>query len=201
MTDSGGKKKTRKLDPRIIRVGDVVKVVNPRPVIRVGYPKVPADYLPDAEKASGAAVDELLKPYWRHSSDPRMKWLRNKILSDMAYVLAGRDGLGGGERQIFFRDPKDSVIGRHCRVKRIRIAKTGTYFSPTGYSCPYSGEYDYECGGLKNEKTHKLLEVDFDDRELLKVHGWYMSIADFYKPFTFLATDVEKVASNGDGSS
>ena len=40
------------------------------------------------------------------------------------------------------------------------IRKTGIYFSPGGGYDNWTGEYDFEPGGLEKEKTHKILELN-----------------------------------------
>jgi hypothetical protein len=44
-----------------------------------------------------------------------------------------------------------------------RVVKTGTYYGPSGGYDSYSMEYDYECGGLADMKTHVIIRTHSGD--------------------------------------
>src|ERR1035437_6191904 len=48
--NSPREKKKRKLDPKIIRIGDKIKIINPEIITRVGYPMSFNDAIEDVEK-------------------------------------------------------------------------------------------------------------------------------------------------------
>ena len=51
-------------------------------------------------------------------------------------------------------------MAKDCfEVTKIKFVKTGTYFPPS-HDYTYNEGWNYEQGGLDNEKTHKILELD-----------------------------------------
>lgn len=180
----------------IIRVGDTVKIVNPRFIKRWGYDnnlqdtkqKVFDRYGPKMIKF----VEEILieegiikKPV---PADKDFPWsvglcsISNKgkymLAAAIAYEIVGYKMKDGAERKLFYYD-KNPTYYHNDIVTDIKIVQTGIYFSPTtggGYD-PWTGDYDCgEPGGLTNVKVHKLLEIAFDvwiedcDVEKIKSH-------------------------------
>jgi hypothetical protein len=82
----------------------------------------------------------------------------DKIIKALAYEHLASKGFGGKERKIY-SEQRQELLGITAKVKNIFIKKTGIYFAPSG-GYDYFGEYDYDSGGLSNEKTHKILELD-----------------------------------------
>jgi hypothetical protein len=132
-------------NPKIIREGDRVRIVVPKVVVRVGYPKAVKDYLDEAEKAYGA---QLLKDM----SD----WCAKKVLQQIAYGLAKADGFGGRERSLHFKE-QPNLLGQEFTVSGVRMVQTGTYYPPSGGYNAYQGDYDYEPGGLADMKARRLV--------------------------------------------
>ena len=135
---------SRRLDPKIIRLNDRVRITVPKIVTRVGYPKSVKDYLPLAEEKYGAQLRKDIK--W--------EWAVNKALQQIAYGLAKTDGFGGRERSLHFSEKPD-LLGQEFTVAGIRTVQTGTYYPPHS-SQTYYGEYDYDPGGLMDMKAHRL---------------------------------------------
>lgn len=129
----------------IIRVGDLVRVVNPRVVSRVGYPKCVKDY----EEAAWAKYGDLLRKDMRHTR------CIEKAIQQIAYGLAKADGFGGKERTLHF-EGVPLLVGQEFRVQSVRMVQTGTYYPPR-VSRSYFGETDYEPGGLENMKSRRLV--------------------------------------------
>ena len=131
----------------IIRVDDRVRIIRPVVVVRVGYPKTVSDYLPEAEKKFRALL---------HTEGLRGRVIE-KVLREIAYGLAKADGFGGRQRTLHIKEIPD-ILGQEFRVMGIRTVKTGIYYPPAhGRSGWYGEEYDYEPGGLSDEKTHRLV--------------------------------------------
>ncbi len=144
----------RNLDPTVIRTGDFVRIVEPRVVVRVGYPKCLKDYVPEAEALFLPALRKALddsKKVSRHALAKDGKSYK-RIVYELAWMLARANGFGGYTRMLHFEEEPE-LKGRVCQVFAVRSVHTGERFAPSG-----SGE-DYEPGGLENRKTHRLVEV------------------------------------------
>lgn len=133
-----------KKNPKLIREGDRVRIIIPKVVTRVGYPKAVKDYLDEAEKRYG----KLLRI---DMSD----WCAGKVLHQIAYGLAKADGFGGRERSLHLEDAPN-ILGQEFTVSGVRTVQTGRYYPPSG-STSYYGEYDYEPGGLADMKARRLV--------------------------------------------
>lgn len=157
----------RKRDKNIIRVDDLVKIKHPEFFIRCGYNL----YLPEVtdqiiEERSEEIEEFIDKFFGIDRKSPEYKFLKQDKISNtgkeiakaLAYAKLRREKFGGRERKLF-TEMKEELRGSIFKVTGIKIHKTGTYFAPCGGYDYYSGESDYECGGLDNEKTHKILEV------------------------------------------
>lgn len=129
--------------PNIIREGDRARIIVPKVVVRVGYPKAVSDYLETAKAKFGAA---LLEEIGERVTD--------QVLQKIAYGLALADGFGGRERSLHLKDVPD-LLGQEFTVGRIRTVQTGTYYPPRG-GYDYYGDYDHEPGGLENMKARRL---------------------------------------------
>lgn len=137
--------KTR-LDPKIIREGDRVRVVVPKICVRVGYPKQVSDYLEAARAKYAKLLREDMKDH-----------LVEKALHQIAYGMAKKDGFGGPERTLHLKD-EPGIAGKEFTVWGIRTVQTGTYYPPNSWQgWTDSGyDYDYEPGGLADQKSHRL---------------------------------------------
>lgn len=166
----------------VYHVGDIVKVVNPRFVERVGYPLIYTALIEEFESHPNLKKClVLLGLANEHASiDPRGRMARDFVIG-CARAAVHHRGFGGRERKIHYRTEEPIFLRSSSRdedadielvVLGKRTAKTGTYYPPTsGYS--WEGEYDYEPGGLTDEKTHVLLqtalgEIEETDVELVR---------------------------------
>ena len=158
---------TKKLDPKIIRRGDVVRIDNPEMFIRCGYP---LSFQEVCEEVSETSKDDILKFIDRVTNrkpklkidikvtDPTANRMYQAIVKEIAYVRMREKKFGGSERRIVtekneaFKNAKAEVVG-------VKIVKTGDYVKGSSGYDPYSGEYDYEPSYLGNEKTHKILQL------------------------------------------
>lgn len=161
----------------VFRVDDKVRVIIPKFVKRVGYPKSVADYLSVVD-AKGGSLDALfasfgMLPFKRESE---IKRTRDKIRKELAYMLAKADGFGGRVRSIHLEEDL-SFANAEARIVGVRTVTTGTYFPPSNVG---GGGYDYydewEPGGLDNEKRVRVASIQstawtqdlrcFDDKEI-----------------------------------
>lgn len=172
MLDEVSSSKKKKLNPKIIRIGDTVKIINPEIVIRVGYPMSIEDAKKEIKELYHDEIvlfldktiykqsdqrDSKYKTIFRITNYDELK-IYNKIVSAMAYIHLQSKGFGGKEKKIHSEIRQD-LLGITSKVRQIFIRKTGTYFPSSGGYNSYDGEYDYEPGGLANEKTHKILQL------------------------------------------
>lgn len=170
--------------------GDRIKVINPIFVVRVGYPKTISDY---AEKINPENIQRFIKSEIEETSYvkapinplledkkpesftytrdyPAVVW---RIQKEMGYWMAKKDGFGGRERTlhtVVLPEYKDKIY----TILNKRVVKTGTYYGPCGGYDSYSGEYDYDPGGLENMKTHILLSIHNDSEFYFKHDSHYM---------------------------
>ncbi len=149
----------------VIRKNDLVRIVNPIIVERCGYPLtkqiIKDTIFTDEQKRS---IYTLMLSFGINSSnilDDIQDDTHEKILDIMAWKVLKKKGFGGPQRQLF-TIKKESLRGKSAVVVGRKVVKTGKYFSPSRYFSNYDGEYDYEPGGLSDEKTHVLLQLSIN---------------------------------------
>ena len=149
-----------------IRVGDRVRIKNPRWIKRVGYPLHWHDLRADVE--ADPRVAEFLKALGYDS-----QYIPTYFIQAVAKLHVEVRGFGGKERTIhycsmggdpIFEDyPSHGYVGCYTTVTGKRVAYTGTRFGPSG-----SGE-DYENGGLEDRKAHVILRTHLGEIEACDV--------------------------------
>ena len=141
----------------VIRAGDLVRVINPIRVVRVGYPRTVKDYLPEIQARYKAELDTVFRSY--RKSGYRASRIRERLELDLAYLEAKGDGFGGRQRSLHTREEL-SLRGQDLRVEAVRTVVTGTYYPAT--SCPdrYYGGEDHEPGGLASAVHHRLAALE-----------------------------------------
>lgn len=154
----------RKLDPTIIRTGDKVQIINPASFLRCGYPMDRNEVAALIEEEHRQEIIDFIKKINpAPANSPHASRLTNRVMKEIAVWLAHDrcdiQGFGGRERQIFRSEPEIYLKDRICVVNRVKYVKTGTYYPPTNDYDAYTGERDWEPGGLEGVKTHKIIEV------------------------------------------
>ena len=152
--------KTRRRRQGQFRVGDVVEVVNPVFVKRVGYPKTVDDYLVEMGQKAGPKIEELIAAVdgggWIRKSAAGQK-VYDRVCRDLAWLLAHRDGFGGRERTLHtFEAP--AYRGGRARIYELRTAMTGTYRPGRGGSWYDDPEPPYLAGAT----PHRLARVSWE---------------------------------------
>lgn len=145
----------------IIRQGNLVKIINPIFVTRIGYPKTVKDYLTDdiITKTQFFLKEEfdintvVSHGLFSKNKDPELSKTLSRIVYEIAYRLAIKDKFGGPERSIHTIEIPVHK-GKEYFVDKIRTAKTGLYYPSKSYS---GYEDSYEAPGLYNSKTHRIL--------------------------------------------
>jgi len=187
----------KKLDPKIIRVGDKVKIINPLVFVRCGYPLCKDDIRPNIIKNYGSIIRDLVYSVSRGDkfmmSDDKGKYpdetfiqiksnknelsVNYKIIEELTFIQLNSKNYGGTERSIH-TELKEKYRGKLFSVIGIKYFKTGNYVNGYGgYS--YDGEYDYSPPYLENGKTHKILLLnEFCDKKnaILRVMGDWLKI-------------------------
>jgi len=157
-------------DPKIIRVGDMVKVINPQLFIRCGYPMSFKDSVEEVKKEHGDKIRNFMlniEGITRNNSPLFAKYTLKeritdenktflKIVNALAYDHIRRKGFGGRVRQIFTKEDtrwqdEELLVDNIKFVKTGVYVKGGTYYT---YDEPYP-EYEPSC--LDDEATHKIL--------------------------------------------
>ena len=193
------KKRIRKLSPNIIRIGDTVKITNPEIIIRIGYPmsfdeakiEVKELYHNEIVKFLDTTIYKQKSRFVEIADYTKMKCY-NKIISALAYEHLQSKQFGGKEKKIYSEYRQD-LLGITAKVKDIFIRKTGIYFASSGGYDSWTGEYDYEPGGLDKEKTHKILELDYWSNEAVPIGSNYIQI-EACNVEKFHKVELEKIA-------
>ena len=143
--------------PAPYRVGDLVRVVDPRVVVRVGYPKCVDDYLGDVDRLVGVEIDAIAdKILGLPMLHPPSKTL-DRVRRELALALARRDGFGGRERSIHFVE-KPELLDLEARIVSVRSVMIGTYHCASGGRAWYDD--DYEPAYLSDRQTVRIAELD-----------------------------------------
>lgn len=144
----------------IYRIGDRVRVVNPRWIKRVGYSLVWTDLI-DEVKADPRTVAAWQVIISGPGADPSREFVRA-----VAMQRVEQRGFGGNERRIHYEPIPEAQVpgcihygfargpGQVLTVSAKRTAYTGVRFGPSGY------DEDYNDGGLDDRKAHVLLTVE-----------------------------------------
>lgn len=149
----------------IYRVDDVVRVVEPAVVVRVGYLLTKADALTAAETHHNDKIHAFMKEIGAEQDEillgGGLDWdarLYGDLLDAVGSYWLRQKKYGGKERKIF-TERDERILHTTWRVLSKRVVKTGTY-NHGGYSGGYDGEPDYDPPYLENEKTHVLLALE-----------------------------------------
>lgn len=140
-----------KKDPKIIRVGDMVKIINPKFFVRCGYPMDFKEAFGFVDRNYNAPIHKLIKEIEPVAGPLHGKTFDayEKIVRVFAYEYMKMNRFGGPERRIYTREIRKQ-LSETCRVLDIRFVKTGTYVRGAYEEPPY----------LSNEQAHKILMLD-----------------------------------------
>lgn len=170
------------------RVGEFVWVVMPKEFVRCGYPLSIKGIMNDRFQEIEIHVQRMYaalkekpmptpQPVWTNEAqvDSWLSLEANEV-SDMSATVHGMlsaavaawmleaEHFGGKERQIF--EQKNYLLGERpdspWLVIGRKLVKTGERYPSWSYYSSYTGEYDYEPGGLENEKTHCVYSLQRD---------------------------------------
>lgn len=117
----------------IFRVGDVTRIVIPKIVKRVGYPKGVDDYNQTVDVCHG---EELAKIFYQRT--PLSQATRAKVVHELAYMYAKMDKFGGRERSVHLEEIPE------MKDQKFHIQRMKTYFEGTYYPGSARGGHEYE---------------------------------------------------------
>jgi hypothetical protein len=182
-----------KLDPNIIREGDMVRVVIPEVLVRVGYPLCFEEAREQTEEKLAPAIAKLIDEIHYHACNktergtPSIASLKDRrvykrILNAAAYEFLRARRFGGVKRSIYTRTAPE-LEGEVFPVAGVKFRKTGDYYPPSGgYGTWYDDYDDYEPGGLGNEKTHKFVDIcTFSMRKMDGSDGTWIEVCHVEK--------------------
>lgn len=149
----------------VYHVDDIVRIVEPLIVVRVGYPLTKQQALESAEKEYSDKIQRFMcdvgaaqpdDPFLNSPEyDPR---LYGDLLNAMAGYWLRQKGYGGKERKVY-TERDERITQTTWRVLSKRTVKTGIY-NHGGYSGGWDGEPDYDPPYLENEQTRILLALE-----------------------------------------
>ena len=170
----------KKLDPKIIRVYDKVRIINPIIFIRCGYPLGIEDMRKEIEEYYGTVIDDLYRSVQKGDKlmlrDANGKYEdgafikveyptckenhnHNEIINALAYSRLKAKKFGGTTRSLHTK-VMEELRGKETTVDAIKIVQTGEYFPNSGGYDYWSGGYEYEPAGLTDVKSHKILTLN-----------------------------------------
>lgn len=141
-----------------LRAGDRVRVLRARSVARVGYRLSARELLPEArgliEGPEGGVIREALGAAGCTVPDADLGWF-------VARGLVLRRSFGGPERGVVLEAEASSwaAPGEEDRVEAVRFARLGTRYPPSGGYDSWTGESEYEPGGLTGTATARICRL------------------------------------------
>lgn len=145
--------KKRKKKNEVIRVGDSIQVLETKFIDRVGYPLIWTDFY-DIMKERKDVISAL--DHFCCIGSAKHQFIKAVCMGEVE-----RQKFGGPNREIIYCEEKQSpwydyYYKNHTFiVTGKRVVKTGKRF-PGGYI----DEESYENGGLEDEQTHILLQIE-----------------------------------------
>lgn len=165
-------------------VGESVRIVTPRQFIRCGYPLSIKDVMnresleieQDFERVFAALENKAaLKPSAPESTSDWLEGLaaasivgassasatvHGMLCAAIAAYRLEKQNFGGDSRRIIEDGSGPFECGQVWKVTAKRFVKTGKRYASWGGQDSYTGEWDYEPGGLEGEQTHCVYSVE-----------------------------------------
>lgn len=122
----------------IFRVGDTAKVVVPKIVKRVGYPKGISDYEKEVEEKFGPEVSAIFAKAGIMDT-PLYSATKAKVSHELAYMLAKLNHFGGRKRSVHLEE-RPEILGQKFFIHSLKTFMEGTYFP--GFGGSWENSYD-----------------------------------------------------------
>lgn len=164
----------------VIHIGDKVRIINPEMVVRVGYDFTFEKAIPVVEEKYSPQILQFMESIGFNqgmfSARLKDKKLFRDIVNSIAYAVVGESFRCGNERKIY-TEKQPYLTDMEFKVHHKYVVRTGQYYPSSGGYDSFSGEYDYECGGLSKPKNHIILNLTTDDEiRAYDVPKYYMAI-------------------------
>lgn len=156
-----------------LKVGDPVEVLNPRVVTRVGYPLSLSDARHAVEQVWSLDADAALAALLgavaiappvgggltlRGHSPRVLRAMKNAL----AYAYLEFHDFGGVDRGVEVQ-PAPWAAGKVLAVTSKRTVYVGKYYAPTYWRDAWTGECDYQPGGLSPRRAVVLIGTDLGE--------------------------------------
>lgn len=166
------------IKPHIYRRGDVVTIVDPQVVVRIGYPLFLGDVIEQIEQKHATAINEFIDKvgFGNNGSILALSTTSSgidtpdyRLFLEITQALAGahlrKVRFGGPERSIHTETNEAYRNTKGWVVVSKRMVKTGIYNSG-GISYTYEGDEDFVPAHLSSERTRILLSIHSDSHAL-----------------------------------
>jgi hypothetical protein len=167
-----------KRNPNRPMKGDWVRIDHPEMFVRCGYPLSIKEVRKQIEKDHRNEIEDFVDKVARGapSDEDGENWLtrrsilsRSRIMSRsvrqivdaLAYERIKAQGFGGRERKVY-TEYVEAMKGKVFKIESTKTCMTGEYYDSSGGYDSWSGEYDYEPGGLMNQKCHRILQLGIE---------------------------------------
>lgn len=145
-----------------IKVGDLVRIINPQIFVRCGYPLCIADVsktidrqiIIDCLSHAGAGTTDEIDRILTHYPYHKLQRAYKEVLKGTALAVMISKRFGGSERKIYTEE-RPEFAGRIVKVESKRQIVTGDRYSGCG-----PGYYGDEAEGpsLENQQRHTLIK-------------------------------------------
>lgn len=140
----------------VIRVGDWVTLVDPRPIRKIGYEVDIDTWIERVRDDSTVQAFISSQDLGTRSAE---KVIRAVAASRLAKSL--RDPKTNRCRQIFYQDADESLRGRYFQVRAKFVRYTGVYYGASGGRYSWTWEHDdYDPAGLSDVRAHVVLVLE-----------------------------------------
>lgn len=121
----------------VFKVGDTARVVIPKVVVRVGYPKAVSDYEKEVEDRFGADIASIFSKLSMGTT--LYTNTKAKVVHELAYMLAKQSRFGGPIRSVHLKDMPEAA-GQKFYIYQLKTFMEGRYHPGSGGS--YEHSYD-----------------------------------------------------------
>ena len=169
--------KKKRLNPKVIRRGDLITIENCMFFVRCGYPLCISDLTKDILERRKKEIYQLIElefpGYSNRKSILGSVSVKDAVEADNIAEQVARklamekivwERYGGSEREIYEKSIPD-LKNEEFIVREINFVKTGTRIAGSGSSYSYFGEYEYDPPTFDVDKTYKILTLQYKDSE------------------------------------
>jgi hypothetical protein len=196
--------KKKRLNPKVIRRGDLITIENCMFFVRCGYPLCISDLAKDILERRKKEIYQLIElefpGYFNRKSILGSVALKETTdADDLAEQVAKKlamekivwERYGGSEREIYEKSIPD-LKNEEFIVSEVNFVKTGTRIAGRGSYYSYFGEYEFDPPTFDVDKTYKILTLQYkDSNQELRLE--YLNLKD--EDLRIRADNVKKLVS------